>query len=152
MNMIQAEDFIVLFVDKKAVFGLRKNTEFLPKGATIVAVFTKKDGVVSSISQDRRLTPLVLRTGPRTHSSIRRAAPCFAELWEQAVDPRVIVDLLNGDPCHIDDVGERGKRLAEILYELEHGVKPTPAASSPKPPYNPPECPLLPGEFERSMR
>jgi hypothetical protein len=142
MNMTQTKELTTLFLDKKATYGIRKGTEFLPKGATIVAVFTKFDGVVTSISQAYALVPACDTSELRPQNSEPSAARCFGNLWEQAVDPHAIISFLNGKPYHIDDVGERGKKLTEIIYELIHGHLPTPSGDHRR----------THGQFENSLR
>jgi hypothetical protein len=127
MNMVITKEpypMLILFLDKKGMYGLRSCTQFLPKGATVIAVYTKINGEVSAIAHEPYGFGAVLTSNARqTKNPPRRASKCFGDLLEQAVDPLAIIALLNDEPCHIDDVGERGEKLAEIIREMHRGPR-----------------------------
>ena len=118
MKMIAAEELTTLFLTKKAVYGIRRGSEFLPKGATIVAVFIKEDDTVTALSQATSLT-----SGCDTHELRPRynpvnAAACFAAFWEKGASPLAILGLLNNELGHIDDVVGLGPTITQIVKEI----------------------------------
>jgi hypothetical protein len=129
MNMVIANEMLILFLDKKGDYGIRRNAQFLPKSAVVVAVYTKIDGEVSAIAYEPHGFGTVNAFNARVPKHrARSAAKGFGALLEQAVDPTVIISLLNDEPCHIDDVGERGQKLAQIIRELNSGPRASSAA------------------------
>lgn len=135
MNIINPETVIFLLLNKSDAYDFRQDTEFLPKGSSIVAVLAKDGGEVTCIDQGIRLNERFLSGGPLPRYAPFAAASYFAKLWSLGVYPANITHILNGGPYNPTSLGDAmAPELRTAFEELKQGIR------------------EIPGEFERTMR
>jgi hypothetical protein len=135
MDITNPETIIFLLLKKNDEYAFRQNTEFLPKGSSIVAILVKSDEGVTCINQGIRLNERFLSHGPLPKYAPFAVAPYFARLWSLGIDPDVILNVINAGPYNVVALSDDdAPKIRMAFEELKLSTR------------------EIPGEFERTMR
>jgi hypothetical protein len=135
MNITDPETITFLLLKKNDEYTFRQNTEFLPKGSSIVAILVKSDEGVTCINQGIRFNERFLASGPLPKYAPFAVAPYFARLWSLGIDPAEILSVINADPYNVVALRDEDRPMLRMAFEeLKLGTR------------------EIPGEFERTMR